>query len=213
MASETVDPDGATTGGVRRSWRYGELTRDHLVEAALALVLRDGLGHLSMRKLADELGIKSMNAYYHVPSKKVLLDLVGDAVLGQVPSPPTGLPWDEQLRIFFEGGREVLLRYPGVANHLLVRSVGHPNEAQLYATLTGLLTDAGFTREASDRAQRVLAYLLFGAVTSERATTDAGDPSAMTFTDDDEVFRFGLDLMIEGLRALPHTGSHQERQR
>jgi len=205
LASEIVDSQDAPANGVRRSWRYGELTRDHLVEAALALVLRDGMSGLSMRKLADELGIKSMNAYYHVPSKKALLDLVGDAVLGQVTNPPADLPWDEQIRSLFEGGRQVLLRYPGVANHLLVRSVGHPNEVRLYATLTGLLTNAGFSREASDRAQRVLAYLLFGAVTSELATTHADDPATMTFTDDDEVFRFGLDRIIDGLRALPHT--------
>ena len=207
MASETVDSQGAPTDGTRRSWRYGELTRGHLVEAALALVRRDGMSGLSMRKLADQLGIKSMNAYYHVPNKKALLDLVADAVLGQVPNPPASLPWDEQLRVFFEGGREVLLGYPGVANQLLARRAGHPNEARLYATLTGLLTDAGFTREDSDRAQRVLAYLLFGAVTSELATTDAHDPAAITFTDDDEVFRFGLDRIIDGLRALPHAGT------
>lgn len=205
-------PASTTADGGRRAWRYGELTRDHVVAAALELVARDGLAGLSMRKLADELGISSMNAYYHVSSKRALLDLVGDAVLGQVPDPPADLPWEEQVRAFFEHGREVLLRYPGVANHLLVRSAGHPNEARLYRTLTGLLTDAGFSREVSDHTQRVLAYLLFGAVTSELATAEARDhASTMTFTDDDEVFRFGLDLVIEGLRSHARMASAPQR--
>ncbi|MGI8755362.1 MAG: hypothetical protein ACR2MB_05775 [Acidimicrobiales bacterium] len=207
MASEPGEATSTTSDGVRRSWRYGELTRDHVVQAALALVLRDGLAGLSMRKLADELGIPSMNAYYHVPNKKALLDLVGDAVIGQVPDPPDGLAWDDQVRAFFEEGRQVLLRYPGVANHLLVLGAGHPNQARLYRVLTGLLTEAGFAREASDQTQRVMAYLLFGAVTSERATAEAGTGTAtLSFADDDDVFRFGLDLMIDGLRALPRAG-------
>lgn len=207
MASEPDEAASTTTDSLRRSWRYGELTRDHVVQAALEIVLRDGLASMSMRKLAEELGISTMNAYYYVPNKRALLDLVGDAVIGQVPDPPDGLAWDHQVRAFFEEGRRVLLRYSGVANHLLVLGAGHPNQARLYRVLTGLLTEAGFNREASDRAQRVMAYLLFGAVTSERATAEAADDAAtLSFADDDEVFRFGLDLMIEGLRALPRTG-------
>lgn len=206
MASEPDGTANTTIDGVRRSWRYGELTTDHVVQAALDIVQRDGLGGLSMRKLAEELGISSMNAYYHVPNKKALLDLVGDAVIGQVPDPPDGLAWDQQVRAFFEEGRRVLLRYPGVANHLLVLGAGHPNQARLYRVLSAILTDAGFSREASDRTQRVMAYLLFGAVTSERATADALDDAAtLSFADDDQVFRFGLDLMIDGLRTLPRT--------
>lgn len=207
MTSEPGETTSTTVDGVRRTWRYGELTTDHVVRAALDIVRRDGLGGLSMRKLADELGISSMNAYYHVPNKQALLDLVGDAVIGQVPDPPDGLAWDRQVRAFFEEGRQVLLRYPGVANHLLVLGAGHPNQARLYRVLTGLLTEAGFTREASDQAQRVLAYLLFGAVTSERATAEAAEAATtLSFANDDEVFRFGLDLMIEGLRALRRAG-------
>lgn len=211
MAVSAPDSEAASGPGERRSWRYGELTQEHLVAAALTLVGRRGMAGLSMRRLADELGISSMNAYYYVPSKKALLDLVGDAVLGLVPNPPADHAWDEQLRAFFEAGRQVLLRYPGVAEHLLVRSEGHANEARLYRSITDLLTQAGFTREASDKAQRVLTYLLFGAVTSELATSDAQDEEAtMTFTDDDEVFRFGLDLMIEGLSAsLPRPGGRR----
>ncbi|WP_426573724.1 TetR/AcrR family transcriptional regulator [Aquihabitans sp. McL0605] len=194
--------DAGAAASPRRTWRYGELTRDHVVEAALELTLREGLGALSMRKLADELGISSMNAYYHVPNKRALLDLVADAVLGQVPAPPDDRPWDQQLAALFEGGREVLLRYPGVAEHLLVRTEGHANEERLYRIITGILRSAGFDREVSDRTQRTMAYLLFGAVTSELATASAGDDVAtMSFTDDEQVFRFGLDLMLDGLRT------------
>lgn len=204
---------GPAGPGASRAWRYGELTRDDVVDAALRLTQREGLTALSMRKLAKELGISSMNAYYYVPNKKALLDLVGDAVLGQIPDPSTDLSWDEQLASLFETGRHVLLSYPGVADHLLVRSEGLANEARLYRTLTGILTGAGFDRTVSDKTQRVMAYLLFGAVTSEIATAAAiPDEHTLSFNDDEPVFRFGLELMLDGLRAQQRTAKQRTPQ-
>ncbi len=193
-------PDGIAQGPSPRLWRYGELTRADVVEAGLRMTRNGGFANLSMRKLAAELGSPSMNIYYYVRDKRHLLNLVGDAVLGQVALPPADLPWDEQITLLFERGREVLLGYPGVAQHLLHRTEGLPNETRLYQAVSDILEAAGFERTISDRAQRLLAYLLFGAVTSELATADAADdPGTMTFTDDREVFRFGLELLLDGL--------------
>ncbi len=193
-------PDGITQGSAPRLWRYGELTRADVVEAGLRMTRNGGFANLSMRKLAAELGSPSMNIYYYVRDKRHLLNLVGDAVLGQVALPPADLPWDAQITLLFERGREVLLSYPGVAQHLLRRTEGLPNETRLYRAVSDILEAAGFERTISDRAQRLLAYLLFGAVTSELATADAADdPGTMTFTDDREVFRFGLELLLDGL--------------
>ena len=95
----------------------------------------------------------------------------------------------------------MLLRYPGVAQHLLRRSEGLPNEIRLYQAVDEILATGGFDRTVRNRAQRLLAYLLFGAVTSELATAAAADdPTTMTFVDDEAVFRFGLELLLDGLR-------------
>ncbi len=186
-----------------RAWRYGQLTRDDVVEAGLRITRRQGFAHLSMRKLAAELGSPSMNAYYYVRNKGQLLDLVGDAVLGEIVLPPADVPWDEWLTRVFADGRAVLLRYPGVAQHLLRRTADLPNETRLHRGLTKTLRRAGFGKATSDRAQRILAYLLFGAVTSELATAEvADDPDTMSFDDDAEVFGFGLDLILAGLRHV-----------
>jgi TetR/AcrR family transcriptional regulator, tetracycline repressor protein len=193
-----------------RSWRYGELTQEAVVEAGLRLTRRSGFGNLSMRKLAAELGSSSMNSYYYVRDKRQLFDLVADAVLGEVPIPPPELPWDRCLTLLFEGGRDVLLRYPGVAQHLLRRSTGLPNETQLYMTISRILDGAGFDRVVSDRAQRSMAYLLFGAVTTELASAEAvDDPTTMKFSDDREVFRFGLELLIDGLHPYRQDAHRQ----
>jgi AcrR family transcriptional regulator len=207
MSQPKVGHEAATsgTGGGPRVWRYGELTRDDLVDAGLRITRRQGFDHLSMRKLAAELGSPSMNTYYYVRNKGQLLDLVGDAVLGEIVLPPADVPWDRWLTQVFTDGRTVLLRYPGVAQHLLRRVSGLPNERRLYQGLAATLRQGGFDEATSDRAQRTLAYLLFGAVTSELATataTAANEPDTMSFSDDAEVFDFGLELMLEGLRQL-----------
>jgi AcrR family transcriptional regulator len=195
-------PDASVSAAAPpRPWRYGELTRDDVVGAGLRLTRRSGFTALSMRKLATELGSPSMNVYYYVRDKNELLDLVGDAVLGEVRLPPTDLPWERRLTRLFEQGREVLLRYPGVAQHLLRRREGLPNEIRLYRAVDEILVTGGFDRTTRNRAPRLLAYLLFGAVTSELATAEAADePDTLTFVDDEEVFRFGLDLLLDGLR-------------
>ncbi len=74
----------------------------------------------------------------------------------------------------------------------------------MYEAVEEILSTGGFDRRVRDRAQRLLAYLLFGAVTSELATAEAADrPETMTFGDDEEVFHFGLELLLDGLRAHP----------
>jgi AcrR family transcriptional regulator len=157
-----------------------------------------------MRKLADELGLSSMNAYHYVASKGELFDLVADAVLGRIPEPPPGLDrWDDQVVFLFREGRDRLLEYPGVSDHLLVRVTGQANELRLHRILDGILVGAGFSPSTSGRIQRVLTYLLFGAVSQELATAGAAArDDTLVFSDDADVFDFGLGVMLDGLRAL-----------
>jgi len=183
-------------------WKYGELTQKDIVEAGLRLTRRSGFANLSMRKLAVELSLSSMNIYYYVKDKHHVLDLIGDAVLGEVTIPPEDLSWDHRLAALFEDGREVLLRYPGVAQHLLRRrTLGLPNETRLYEVSTEILTTAGFSQTMTDQIPRIFTYLLFGAVTSELATIEAmDDPATRRFSDDREVFSVGLRLIIKGMQ-------------
>ncbi len=186
-----------------RVWRYGELRQADIVEAALRICRREGLARLTMRKLAGELGSSSMNSYHYVSSKSDLFDLVADAVLAQVPEPPDGVDrWDDQLSFMFEKARERLLEHPGVSDHLLVRATGLPNELRLHRIVDGILLAAGFSASASLRIQRVLTYLLFGAVSQELASLAAVERSdVLTFTDDADVFDFGLVTMLAGLHV------------
>src|SRR2546422_10541255 len=71
------------------------LTRDRLVEAALALINEEGLDGLSMRALADRLDVKAASLYWHVRDRRELLELLAEEILGSVARPKAGATWRE----------------------------------------------------------------------------------------------------------------------
>ncbi|MEO8452001.1 MAG: TetR family transcriptional regulator, partial [Gemmatimonadota bacterium] len=60
------------------------LTRERILDAALAAVDRDGLEALTMRSLGRELGVEAMSLYHHFPNKARLLEGVVDRVLAEI---------------------------------------------------------------------------------------------------------------------------------
>lgn len=91
-------PLAEPSSGSRRGPRAG-LTVDAVVEAAIALADKEGLGALSMRRVADELGVGAMSLYTYVPGKGELVDLMFDAVLTETygPGGPASGPWPAEL--------------------------------------------------------------------------------------------------------------------
>ena len=63
------------------------LTRQRVLRAAVALADRGGVGALSMRKLAQELGVEAMSLYHHVANKDDILDGIVDVVFGEIELP------------------------------------------------------------------------------------------------------------------------------
>ena len=73
------------------------LTRDRIVTSALALARDQGLSGVSMRKLAQELGVEAMSLYHHVPNKRALLSLMADRSLSELRPVDPALPWTARL--------------------------------------------------------------------------------------------------------------------
>jgi len=86
---------------VQRRARRGprpQLDRERIVAAALRIVDAEGVPALSLRRLADDLGVTPMSLYWHVADKAELLELVGQAVLSEIELPARTGGWKEQLR-------------------------------------------------------------------------------------------------------------------
>ncbi|NEK57868.1 TetR/AcrR family transcriptional regulator [Geodermatophilus sabuli] len=88
---------------------------DRIVAAAVALADADGLSALSMRRVAAELGVAAMTLYTHVPGKGELLDLMLDAVLGELHPDErllTAGPWRARLEALARANWDFFLRHP-----------------------------------------------------------------------------------------------------
>ncbi len=88
------------------------LTRERVLQAAVALAARDGIESLSMRKLADELGAGAMSLYHYVPNKVQLLDGMVDIVFSEIELPSPGDDWKAAMRKRAISTLEALARHP-----------------------------------------------------------------------------------------------------
>ena len=70
-----------------------QLSEERVLRIAVALADRHGIEWLSMRKLADELGVSAMSAYYYVPNKARLVDGMIDIVFSEIEPPSPEIDW------------------------------------------------------------------------------------------------------------------------
>jgi AcrR family transcriptional regulator len=200
------------------------LSPEQVAAAALELLDRDGLEALSMRRLADRLGVGTMTLYGYFRSKDELLDAVVDAAVAQRKPFTFDGTWQEQIRRLMQGSRRNLGRHPGLVKVRADRPVLQPEALRFAETGMTILRGAGFSRRDAARAFRLLFTYVFGYVsfspdeTADRARRDsraavAGLPPheypMLTEASDEladamagqETFDFGLDRIIDGLEA------------
>ena len=88
-----------------------QLSEERVLRTAVALADQHGLEWLSMRKLADELGVSPMSPYYYVPNKDRLIDGMIDIVFGEIEPPSLELDWKEAMRRRAVSTRAALSRH------------------------------------------------------------------------------------------------------
>ncbi len=144
----------------------GQLSRPAVIDAGLAIVVSEGLARLTMRRLAEQLGVEAMSLYNHVRDKSDLLDGIASLVLSRVQPPDPALPWVIRLEAIFYGLYDTLTANPWLVTVLTSEGI-EPSGREVLAgieTIIGILEEAGL-----DPAQRVNAFrgmlaLCFGLV-------------------------------------------------
>ena len=139
--------------------RASGLTRERIVAAAIELADADGLGALSMARLADRLGCGTMSLYRHIANKDELVVFM----LSEAPTPPPtasdSANWREALSNWASGLWDVYHRHPWV---LQTASVGPPADPGQLAWLdAGLATMTGTPLSERDKLAAVMAVLHF----------------------------------------------------
>ncbi|OKK03538.1 TetR family transcriptional regulator [Streptomyces sp. CB03234] len=197
-------PEQAGSG--RRHRRRGRLSRDLVLATALALVDREGLSALSMRRLAAELGVEAMALYRYAAGKDALLDGLVEAVFTELldtldeAAEETG--WRGELHRTVRGIHRVSLRHPHVVPLLATRMLAVPLSSRPQAVLRAqerllaLLALAGLDDHRTQLAYRAVVAWALGYVFVE-LTAVVDDPD-----EPEPAIRLGLHRMP--VHELPH---------
>ncbi|GGT22136.1 TetR/AcrR family transcriptional regulator [Streptomyces purpureus] len=162
-------PPGAGSAG-RRGPRQG-LTVDAVVDAAVELADAGGLEALTMRAVAQRLGVTPMTLYTYVPGKAELLDLMLDAVLLRMERTRTGgEPWRGRVTAVADENRALFLRHPWVAALRLARPPLGPGVMAKYEHELAAFDGLGLDDLAMDGA---LTFVLGFVASAARAELDA----------------------------------------
>jgi TetR/AcrR family transcriptional regulator, tetracycline repressor protein len=208
----------------------GFLSRELIIKEALALLDEQGPGALSMRRLADHLGVAPTALYTHVRGKADLIDgLIDQVYAGLTLNPdPTG-DWTQQLATLSQQIRDHLLAHPAVVPYALQQPGLGPHSLRLGEAIYNVLRPAGFSDQAVvGTVYALLTYILgFVALEVARAGTDpqtsdefvrrmwaffaALPPGEFPHTVDlaaqlaristDDQFQFGIRTFLAGLNA------------
>jgi AcrR family transcriptional regulator len=206
-----------------------QLTREQVVTAAIGLADAGGIESISMRRVAQELGVEAMSLYTHVHGKDDLLDGMADAVIAEIPAGGDDAGWESSLRRMALGARGVMLRHPWAPRVIETRAVPGPAGLAYVNAILGVLREGGFSVAQTHHALHILGSRALGfaqgifddapdpdqdpavGLPPEFATAfpyaaemalEASHDGALGPCDDEAEFQFGLDFILDGLRRL-----------
>jgi TetR/AcrR family tetracycline transcriptional repressor len=155
--------------------RADPLTTEAIVDAALPVLDAEGLDGLTMRRVAERLGVSPASLYWHVGSKDGLLDLVLDRVIGEIEVPePEPERWQEQLKEVAVAMRATILRHRDVVRISIGRVPMGPNALRFTERTLALLRSGGVPDEFSVHGQLLLFSVVNGFTMDE--TGQGGEP-------------------------------------
>jgi TetR/AcrR family transcriptional regulator, tetracycline repressor protein len=141
--------------------RAQRLTREAIVETALAVLDRDGLDALSMRRVAAEMNTGAAALYRHVANKDELLDLLLDRVIGEIEVPPPDPErWTEQLKDVGRQARATMLGHRDVVRISMGRFPFGPNGLRVAEGLLAILRAGGLPDRLAATANHLITVVV-----------------------------------------------------
>lgn len=220
----------ATQPDTRRDVRI-PLSKERVLEAAIRLADEAGIGALTMRRLARELGVEAMTLYHYVANKDELLSGIVDVVVSEIELPASGADWKQGLRQTALSAHDVLLRHRWTASLMLSRGV-HPARLRYMEAILGCLRQGGFSPEMTHHAYHAIEGHITGFTLwlvgmdldpetlpnlaadflrelpraefpflAEHIETHMAPSTEYTGSE----FEFGLDLILDGLERIQKT--------
>lgn len=163
------------------------LSKNRVLEAAMSLADRTGIETLTMRNLAQELGVEAMSLYYHVANKEALLDGLVDSLLTEIEMERGDFEvvldqagWLSTMRSLILTARKVMLRHPWAPRVIESRTTMTPTLLRYFNALLGIMIEGGFSNDLGHHAMHALGSraLGFNQELFEPDNTDQGDEDA-----------------------------------
>ena len=206
------------------------LSRDHVLEGAVALADEIGIEALTIRKLATALGTKPMTIYHYVSSKDEIIDGMVERVFAEIERPSTGDDWLAAIRGRCVSAREALVRHPWAAPLMESRTSPGPENLGHHDAVIACLRRGGLDWQSTAHAYATLDAFIYGFALQEVALPQQAEgefveaaheiaadfdaeayPNLVEFTVEhvfkpgyefSDSFDYGLDLILEGFDSL-----------
>jgi AcrR family transcriptional regulator len=146
------------------------VTLERVGDAALRVVDAEGLDALTVRRLAQELGVGTMTLYWYVQNKDEVLDLVADRMMADVRLPAADADWRQAIRDVATAVREAMLRHANAVPVMLSRGSLGPNGLGLIDSGLGVFKAAGFDVAGAAEAYFTVANFVLGSSAAQLST-------------------------------------------
>jgi AcrR family transcriptional regulator len=191
------------------------LSREAIVDEALRIIDADGVGALSVRRLASELGVSGPSLYYYFGGKGEILDAIIDRINMEIRIEEAGPGWEAALTTYASQLRAALTNHPHIVEYLALRPVTTHAGLRIYEHMISVLSACGWSIPFGRDATLAVENLVYGAALMANApdihlTAEQrrAYPALARFQDEpphkepDDGFEVGFAALIEGLRKL-----------
>jgi AcrR family transcriptional regulator len=218
------------TRTMSRAEPRNRLSRERVLQAAMAHADAGGLEALTMRRLAEVLGVAPMALYRHVANRDDLIDGLIDVVFGEIDVPEAAGDWRRAMRQRAISVRDVLLRHRWAIGFMESRANPGPASLRHHDAVIGSLRAGGFDMAMAAHAYSLLDAYIYGFALTKMSlpfddTSDIADvaqemlepfpageyPNLLAFItehamqpgyDFADEFEYGLDLILDGLERV-----------
>jgi AcrR family transcriptional regulator len=159
------------------------LTVERIVQAGIDIADADGLGAVSMRRVAERLGVGTMSLYTYVPSKAELVDVMFDRAIGEAPREEVEGGWRERLTAVAWADWDLFGRHPWLLQVMAMsRPPLGPNSIAVYDHSLRAIDGIGLTELEMDLVVNIVSVYVQGsaraAAQAATSTSDTGQTDA-----------------------------------
>lgn len=210
------------------------LSRDRVLRAAIRLADEAGIASLTMRRLAEALGVEAMSLYHYVAGKDDILTGIVDMVVGEIMLPSGGADWRAAIRRSAISFRDVLSRHAWACSLMTSPTRVGPVRLRYMDSVLRRLREAGFSGKMTHQAYHALDSHIMGTMLWQAGYLAIKDDLAGyaqtvlrqlpvddypdfavhvqehltgSMRGEKGVFEFGLDLILDGLEKFRDTPS------